>query len=104
MMSEDKQNLKVIIADREFTIACTEEESEGVLAAASYLNQQMKLVEKSSNTLGTDRLAIMTALNISHDLLEVRKDIGEGSAVDTRLDQLNEKIDSAMDKIRQVTI
>ena len=103
-MAADKDTIKVKIAEREFTIACGSEDRDNVIEAAAFLNQQMASVAKNNNALGADRLAIMTALNISHDLLEMRRNMGEGHAVDARLDKLNEEIDLAMDKIRQVTI
>jgi cell division protein ZapA len=103
-MSSDKSGVKVSIMQREFTIACTEEESQGVIEAASYLDKQMRAIVKNNSALGADRCAIMAALNISHELLEARKNMGDGDEVSDRLNKLHEQIDDAMDNIRQIAI
>ncbi len=103
-MSIAKKSVKVNIMQREFTIACSEEESEGVLDAARYLDSQMRTIAENNQALGADRCAIMAALNITHDLLEARKNMGEDSDVSERLDRLHDEIDNAMDSIRQVAI
>ena len=89
---------------REFTIACKEEETEGVIEAASYLDKQMRAIANNNQALGADRCAIMAALKISHELLEARKSVGDGSEVTNRLEKLHEQIDQAMDSIRQVAL
>ena len=103
-MASDKQAVKVSIMQREFTIACNEEETQGVIEAASYLDKQMRAIANNNHALGADRCAIMAALNISHELLEARKSMGEGSEVTNRLEKLHEQIDQAMDSIRQVAL
>lgn len=89
---------------REFTIACTESEAEGVVSAAEYLDQQMRKIANNNHTLGADRCAIMAALNISHELLEAKKNMGERDQVSDRIDKLYSQIDDAMDNIRQVAL
>ncbi len=89
---------------REFTIACSDEEAPGVMKAAEYLNEQMRQIVENNQALGADRCAIMAALNISHELLVARENIGDDSEVNDRLDKLHDQIDDAMDAIRQVAI
>lgn len=103
-MSLPKKSVKVSIMQREFTIACKEEESQGVIEAATYLDKQMREIVDNNQALGADRCAIMAALNISHELLEARKSMGEGNDMSQRIDKLHAKIDDAMDNIRQVAI
>ena len=89
---------------REFTIACTEAEEQGVVAAAQYLDQQMREIANNNHALGADRCAIMAALNISHELLEARKNAGDDDQVADRIEKLYSQIDNAMDNIRQVAL
>lgn len=103
-MTSDKTGVKVSIMQREFTIACTEEETQGVIEAASYLDKQMRTIANNNQALGADRCAIMAALNISHELLEARKNIGDDDEISKRLERLHAEIDTAMDSIRQVAI
>ena len=103
-MPANKKSVKVNIMQREFTIACTDEEEQGVIKAAEYLNTQMRQIAENNQALGADRCAIMAALNISHELLEARENIGDDGDVSERLDKLHEQIDDAMGAIRQVAI
>lgn len=103
-MAGSKKGIKVHIMQREFTIACRDDEAEGVLAAAQYLDEQMQAIASNNQALGADRCAIMAALNISHELLEARKDVGDGSEANARIEKLHDQIDGAMDNIRQVVI
>ncbi len=89
---------------REFTIACSDEETQGVVEAASYLDKQMRVIASNNQALGADRCAIMAALNISHELLEARKNMGDDDHVSKRIDKLHDQIDGAMENIRQVAI
>lgn len=103
-MAGEKKAVKVSIMQREFTIACREEETQGVIEAASYLDRQMRSIADNNQALGADRCAIMAALNISHELLEVRRSIGRNNEVSERLERLHDEIDQAMDDIRQVPL
>ncbi|MEM7194711.1 MAG: cell division protein ZapA [Pseudomonadota bacterium] len=103
-MTEKKDGVKVSIMHREFTVACKEEESESLVDAAAYLDRQMKQIAKGSQVLGLDRCAIMAALNITHELLELKKELGQGQTVAGRLEQLNERIDKVVADIQQVAI
>lgn len=101
-MSTQKESVKVSIMQREFTVACTEQESQGVVEAAAYLDRQMRTVSGGAQVLGIDRCAIMAGLNISHELLELRKSVEDGEQMNSRLESLNQEIDDVITNIRKV--
>ena len=101
-MSTQKESIKVSIMQREFTVACSEEESQSVVEAAAYLDRQMRAVSGGAQVLGIDRCAIMAGLNISNELLELRKSMEDGEQMSTRLENLNQQIDEVVTNIRQV--
>ncbi len=101
-MSTKKESVKVSIMQREFTVACSPEESRGVLEAAAYLDQKMQAISKGTQVLGIDRCAIMAGLNISHELLELRKAAREDEKNNTRLETLHRQIDEAVTNIQRV--
>lgn len=72
-MSNGSEPVAVHILDREFLIACTAEERPGLLAAARYLDAKLRDMRANARTSGLDRLAILAALNISHELLGERE-------------------------------
>ena len=87
----------VSILDREFLIGCTPEERAGLIAAASYLDGKMREVRGSSRTQGLDRIAVMTALNIAHELLQARQNSeSESGVLAQQLQAMRTKLDAAL--------
>lgn len=94
-MSEVK-GLDVSIMGREFRVACPEDEQEELLAAVSYLDRKMREIRDSGKVIGVERIAIMAALNIAHELLTTRAggfDIGDFKR---RIGAMQEQLDRAL--------
>ncbi len=60
--------LDITLLGREYRVACPPEEREGLLAAAAYVDARMTDIAAKTKS-GGERLAVMTALNIAHELL-----------------------------------
>jgi cell division protein ZapA len=87
----------VTILDREFLIGCTAEERVGLIAAAGYLDGKMREVRGSSRTQGLDRIAVMAALNIAHELLQARQNNeSDSGALAQHLQAMRTKLDAAL--------
>jgi len=69
-VSKDRSTVSVKILDKEYLFACKEGEQEGLMEAASYLDEKMRQIRATSKTLGPDRIAVMAAINIAHELLQ----------------------------------
>ena len=95
-MSESK-SLQVTIMGREFRVACPEEEQAGLLEAVDYLNRKMLEIRDGGKVIGLERIAIMAALNIAHELLTTKVgggfDMGE---IKRRMNRMEAVIDQAM--------
>ena len=65
--------LDVAILGREFKVACKESERAELVEAVAYLDRRMREIRDGGKVSGTDRIAVMAALNIAHELLRVRK-------------------------------
>jgi cell division protein ZapA len=88
--------VKVNILDREFLIACTPEERAGLLDAARYLDGKMREMRNNARTATLDRIAILAALNISHELLAERhRESSDAARLTERLQALNAKLERA---------
>lgn len=87
----------VSILDREFLVACTPEERPGLIAAAAYLDGKMREVRGNTRTQGIERIAVMAALNIAHELMQSkqRADI-DGGSLAQHLQTLRGKLDTAL--------
>jgi len=87
----------VSILDREFLIGCTPEERPGLLAAASYLDGKMREMRGASRTQSLDRIAVLAALNMAHELLLARSDTeSRSNVVAQHLQALRAKLDAAL--------
>ncbi|MBI2311607.1 MAG: cell division protein ZapA [Betaproteobacteria bacterium] len=75
-MSADPKALDITILGRDYRIACAEGERQQLLDAVSYLDRKMREIKDSGKVVGADRIAVMAALNIAHELLTTR--IGGG--------------------------
>ncbi len=62
-------SVTVHILDKEYSIMCPQEERTNLVSAARYLDTKMREIRSSGQVLGADRIAVMAALNITHDLL-----------------------------------
>ena len=72
-MSAKKSNaLNVQILDREFRVACPDEEKTELLESVAYLDQKMREIRDTGKIASTERIAIMAALNITHELLTTK--------------------------------
>ncbi len=92
------QGVDVSIMGREFTISCTEEERPGLIAAVNYLDKKMRDIRDSGKVVGVERIAVMAALNLSHELLNASSgkfDIGDYKR---RIDLMQDQIDDAIAK------
>ena len=71
--------LDITILGREFKVACKEREREELLEAVALLDKRMREIRDAGKVTGTDRIAVMTALNFAHELLRERRAAGTGS-------------------------
>jgi cell division protein ZapA len=93
----DTTAVAVNILDREFLIGCTAEERAGLIAAAGYLDAKMREVRSASRTQGLDRVAVMAALNIAHELLQARQNNeSQSGALAQHLQAMRTKLDAAL--------
>jgi cell division protein ZapA len=86
----------VTILGKEFVVACPENERAALIAAAAYLDKKMREIHASGKVIGTERTAVMAALNIAHELIELRGQGGVPADVNQKLRFLQSKIDAAL--------
>lgn len=95
--------LDITLQGKEYRVACAPEERESLLAAVDYVNE--KIGEIAGKTKGSgERLAVMAALNIAHELLVIRQ--GGGIAVDAdnlqrRIKSIEARLDAAITEQKQ---
>jgi len=93
------QPISIIILDKEYKVACPVGEQTALLASAKYLNEKMREVRDSGSILGSERIAVITALNIANDYLNTREAVkGVSDNLSPRLKNLGTKISRALDE------
>ncbi|ROR34632.1 cell division protein ZapA [Inmirania thermothiophila] len=92
-MSEAPIAVTVRILDREYRVACPPEEREALLTSARHLGERMREIRDSGKVVGLERIAVMAALNITHDYLRLREERSRSIAeLRARIDALQRRI------------
>ncbi len=95
-MSESSPPIKVHILGKEYPIACSAEEQHELLIAARYLDDKMRKIRDSGRVIGTERIAVMAALNIAHEFLQMKKQDEQATQnIAGRLSAMRERLDMA---------
>jgi cell division protein ZapA len=96
----------VKILEKEYQVACPEEQEAELVVSAKYLDKQMRSIRETGKVIGLERIAVMAALNISYELLQASEEgspagaaVSEGS-----VSHLNHKLDEALYQLRQLEI
>ncbi len=66
------KSLDVTILGRSYKVNCADEEREELLQAVAYLDQKMNEIKSGGRVGSLERIAVMAALNIAHELLVAR--------------------------------
>ena len=104
-MPRQPTTVSVKILEKEYQVACPEEEVDELAASARYLDAQMRGIRDSGKVLGLDRMAVMAALNISHDLLRLKNERTAASAgLERKAHELMQRVDSALAEAKQLSL
>jgi cell division protein ZapA len=120
-VTRSTQTVAVRILDKEYQVACPPEQQAELLMSAKHLDQQMRAIRETGKVIGLERIAVMAALNISHELLRARNGIGaaegedgdgdgdgdessDGTGGSRSVGALNAKLDEALHQLRQIEI
>lgn len=97
-MSTETSTLEVFILDKSYRINCPENEQESLRASAQYLDRKMREIRSSGKIIGLERIAVIAALNIAHDLLNASQQAESGAVAAADLQRLISRIDLTLDK------
>ena len=98
-MAEAAKTIEVNLLGRSYRVACEDDERDALMQAVAYLDGKMNEIKKAGKIAGSERIAVMAALNIAHELLSVR--VGGGidlGAAKRRLASLEAQLDAALAK------
>jgi len=95
-MNADSKGMQISIMGREFRVACEPGEQKALLEAVDYLNRKMEAIKGQGKVTGLDRIAVMAALNISHEFLTTRLGSFDVSEFRRRMANIETTLDQAL--------
>jgi cell division protein ZapA len=103
-MSDRMVRVSVRILEKEYQVACLPEERSELLDSAEFLNGKMRDIRDAGNIVGLDRIAVMAALNLAHELLKRNRSDAIESEVSERVKQMRERVESALSRGQQLPL
>ena len=104
-MSTPPETLHVTILDRDYGVSCPAEEVEDLRTSARLLDERMRDIRKSGKIVGIERIAVMAALNIAHELIKAKAELNSYDQItEKHLSRLNDKIERALASARQLDL
>jgi cell division protein ZapA len=100
-MAAAKPALDVVLLGREYRVACQPEEAVALRQAVSALESRLRDIQSKSRGASTERIAVMAALNMTHEMLaagqkksgEISFDINETRR---RIDAMEAELDAVL--------
>ncbi len=83
---------------KEYKISCPEGEHTSLLASAKHVDMSMKKIREGGKALGAERIAVMAAINIAHEMLNSSG--GNNNAVSDQIDTLQTSLDESLKKLQ----
>ena len=102
--SIETEAVTIRVLDKDYQIACPVDETDALLDSARFLDGKMREIRESRKMVGTDRVAVMAALNIAHDLLQCESGKGGGTGTKTKIRSLQAKVEAAISRGKQLEL
>jgi len=101
--SVESKVISIRVLDKEYQVACPVDEEPALLESARLLNEKMHEIRNARKMVGADRVAVMAALNLAHDLLQLQSGgDNDGPVMKTKLRNLQTKVEAAIARSRQL--
>lgn len=103
-MKKTETGLTVRILEKEYQIACSDQERDDLMEASRYLEGKLKEIADQGKIIGSERAAIMAALNISYEMVLSRDTLSQQGGHEKRLQKLQAEVQGVVEKYRQVRL
>ena len=98
-----KEEVKVTFLDRQFTVNCRKGERAALLEAAAFLDGQIRSIQDQTKLVGLERCAIVAALNISNELLQIKRGDTDVNTISERIRSIGNRIEGVIHESRNST-
>jgi cell division protein ZapA len=101
----DARPLSVRILEKEYMVACAPDERSELLDSAEFLNGRMREIRDSGKIVGLDRIAVMAALNLAHEVISMRaRESGTEQEMGHRLKTIRERVETSLQQGQQLEL
>ena len=104
-MTNKITNATIEILGKIYSIRCPESELPSLQEAAAFLNRKMSEVQESGKAINLERIAIISALNITHQFLQLDQQKNSFmNKINQRINHLQDKLDTTINKSLQTEL
>jgi cell division protein ZapA len=104
-VSKTVKPISVQILDKEYRVACEPGDEPKLITAAKFLDDRMRDIRSTGKVIGTDRIAVMAALNITNELLSQENNTSDAAeSVGKRVRDLRDRIEVALNESNQLEL
>jgi cell division protein ZapA len=97
-VSSANEPVSIRLLDREYTVGCEPDERDSLLSAAKLLDAKMREIRGNNRMAALDRVAVLAALNLAHDLQQLRNEHASRDREFSRtLTDLHRRLDDLFD-------
>lgn len=104
MSQTEIETVSVGILGKDYQVSCPPDEKQALLQSAAHLDKKMREIRDSGKVNGLERIAVMTALNMSYELMQATENSASSAGADEKLSILTSRIDDALNACRQLEI
>ena len=102
---KDAARVNVRILEKEYLVACPHEERSALLDSAELLNARMREIRDSGKVVGLDRIAVIAALNLANELIQLKnRDQQTEADLGNRVRAMRDRIEGELARSRQLEI
>ena len=99
-MSQNRKTVSVHILDKDYQVICEPDTESMLQASARYLDTNMRNIRNSGKVVGSDRIAVMAALNVTNEMLHGQHEAIDQTRIATQeLQRLHDKVDSTLARL-----
>jgi len=99
-MSKQQGPVALTILGKEYKIMCAAEEQENLIDSAQQLDEKMRKIRLTGKVSGTERTAVLAALNLTHELVQTKKNpVPDDSELSKQLNKMYLKIETALKNV-----
>ena len=96
-MSESSVPVTITVLDKDYVVSCPAGEEDALRESARVLNERMSVMREAGKTVGLERLAVVTALNVMHEYLTLDSDKRDAEAqIQIDLARVEQKIHASL--------